>query len=275
MDDLNIADVKTFHADLISVATAGVALAGGPFEEQHKRGWFDANQPAANVDSLRRDLLTIEQRLAAASLDGRPLADALQSDARVAPNYLNAIQAWLASDRNPDSLNAWSATALSARRQQWRLRVAWVQPLIWLAVGYCGLMFISLAIAPQFLWFARQARITPGIALKILLWIRAAVPIWGSLVPLLIVAWGIFLYGRNKPARSQQSAQRRSLLHLQADAKTLCSGVADESSGLSTGVAGVLLGGVLALGIALCVFGPLIELLYSVALPVEVTHVGL
>lgn len=278
MLDLNLADIKAFHADLVSVATAGIALAGGPLANQPERGdrgWFGVSHSAAHVESWRESLLTIEQRLAAASLDGRPVADALESEAGVAPMYLTAFHAWLASDRDPDSLNAWSMAALRGRRRVWRTRARWVQPLIWASVGYAGLMFISLVIAPQFLSFARQARISPGIALTTVLAIRAAAPIWGILVPLLIAAWAIVLYGRNRPARSPPSVQRRSLLDPQADSGSSCKGEVGESRGLNTGATGVLLGGLLALGIALCVFGPLIELLYNVAVPVEVTHVDL
>lgn len=278
MPDLNLADIKAFHADLLSVATAGIALAGGPLVDQPERGdrgWFGASRSAANVEFWRESLLTIEQRLAAASLDGRSVEGALQSEAGVSPSYLHAFHAWLASDRDPDSLNVWSTTALRGRRRLWRARARWVQPLIWLSVGYCGLMFISLGIAPQFLSFARQARISPGIALTTVLGIRAAAPIWGILVPLLSVAWAIVLYGRNRPARLPQRAQRRSLLDPRADSSNMCRGEQGASSGLNTGATGVLLGGLLALGIALCVFGPLIELLYHVAMPVEVTHVGL
>lgn len=278
MHDLSLADIKAFHADLLSVATAGIAMAGGPLadhSERGDRGWFGVSRSAANVEFWRESLLTIEQRLAAASLDGRPVEGALQSDAGVAPSYLNAFHAWLASDRDPNSLNAWSMTALRGRRRLWRTRARWVQPLIWLSVGYCGLMFISLGIAPQFLSFARQARISPGIALTTVLGIRAAAPIWGFLVPILIVAWAIVLYGRNRPAKLLRSALRRSLLGLQADSDNVCCSEVGESSGLNTGATGVLLGGLLVLGIALCVFGPLVELLYNVATPVEVTHVGL
>lgn len=278
MHDLNLTDIKAFHADLLSVATAGVALAGGPLTDQPERGnrgWLAEQRSPAGVDSWRTDLLTIEQRLAAASLEGRPLADALQSEAGVAPYYLRAFQAWLTSDRDPSSLNSWSRTALRARRQLWRLRVAWVQPLIWMGVSYCALMFISLFIAPLFLWFARQARLSPGIALEILLGIRAAVPIWGIVVPLLIAGWAIYLYGRHRRVRLRGFPQSSPSLTLDGDADALCKGVNEDSRVISTGAAGALLGGLLALGIALCVFGPLIELLYSVALPVEVTHVGL
>lgn len=278
MHDLSLTDIKAFHADLLSVATAGIAMAGGPLTdplEQRDHGWFGVSRSSANIESWRESLLTIEQRLAAASLDGRPVADALESEAGVAPNYLNAFHAWLASDRDPDSLNAWSMMALRGRRRLWRTRARWVQPLIWASVGYCGLMFISLGIAPQFLSFARQARISPGIALTTVLGIRAAAPVWGFLVPILVMAWAIALYGRNRPARLPHSAQRRSRLDVQADSGNVCRSEVGESSGLNTGVTGVLLGGLLALGIALCVFGPLVELLYDVATPVEVTHVGL
>lgn len=278
MHDLDLTDIKAFHADIMSVATAGVALAGGPLEEQQlpkNRGWLGADQSTVDVGFWRESLLTVEQRLASARLDGRPLLAALESETGVAANYLNALRAWLATGRDPDSLNAWSTTALRARRQQWRQRVRWVQPLIWLTVGYCGLMFISLAVAPLFLSFARQARLSPGTALETLLEIRAAAPIWGILVPLLIAAWAIYLYGCDRPARFSASVRAGTLLDQQPDAGTLCRGAVEGSHGLDTGVAGVLLGGLLAFGIAMCVFGPLIELLYSVALPVEVTHVGL
>ena len=204
MHDLSLADIKTFHADLLSVVTAGVALTGGPLADQPQPGdggWVGANRSAANIEAWRESLLTIEQRLAAASLDGRPVADALESEAGVAPMYLSSFHAWLASDRDPDSLNTWSMAALRGRRRLWRMRARWVQPLVWLSVGYCGLLFISLVIAPQFLSFARQARISPGTALTTVLAIRAAAPIWGFLVPLLIAAWAIVLYGRDRPAK--------------------------------------------------------------------------
>ncbi len=278
MHELNLTDIKAFHADLLSVATAGVALAGGPLADQLERGnrgWLGQRRWAADIDSWRADLLIIEQRLAAASLEGRPLADALESEVGVAPQYLRAFQAWLTSDRDPNSLNSWSRMAFRARRQLWRLRVAWVQPLIWIGVGYCALMFISLLIAPMFLWFARQARLSPGIALEFLLGIRAAVPIWGIVVPLLIASWAVYLYGRHRRVPLQGLPQRPAVLSLDPAIDSPCKGMLDDYRAINTGVAGALLGGLLALGIALCVFGPLIELLYSVALPVEVTHVGL
>ena len=139
-------------------------------------------------------------------------------------------------------------------------------------VAYLGLSFISLMIAPQFLALSRQLRIAPGFALSTLLSIRAGYPVWGVAVPLLILTLAGLLYLGRLPtgwfARSKRnSLNGRTSQGLQATELAAWE-LAGQRQTAQTGAAWVLFGGVLVLGIALCVFGPLLELLYSVAVPI-------
>lgn len=275
MIEPSLTDIKAFHRDLLTLSAAGVALAGSPLDDQATRaaaGGLGGRAVEAEVNSLRESLLTIEQRLAAASLEGRPLAEALGSHAQASPHYVAALQAWLTGDRDPAAFDDWAAAAQRACRRKWNLRIACVQPLVWLVVSYFGLSFISLMIAPRFLALSRQLHVAPGFALSTLLSIRAAYPVWGVVVPLLILTLAGCLYLCHLPTRWFTRSKP-----IPVDGKTSQNLHATESAAwefdnqrqpAQPSAAWVLLGGVLVLGIALCVFGPLLELLYSVATPV-------
>ena len=274
MNDPSLTDIKAFHRDLLTVSAAGVSLAGSPLDGQATRAttdWIGRRALDAEVNSLRESLLMIEQRLAAASLEGRPLADALKSHTQASPRYVAALQAWLASGHAPAAFDDWAAAAQRACRRKWNLRIACVQPLVWLVVSYFSLAFISLVIAPQFLALSRQLQTTPGFALSTLLSIRAAYPVWGVGVPLLILTLAGILYLCHLPTRwftrsKQWPVDGKMPLSLHTNEFEVWE-FDNQRPPTQPGAAWVLLGGVLVLGIALCVFGPLIELLYSVALP--------
>lgn len=274
MNEPNLSDIKAFHRDLLSVSAAGVPLAGSPLEgpvPHATTGWFGRRSIDAEVNSLRESLLMIEQRLAAASLEGRPLAEALESHAHVSSLYAAALQAWLIGDHAPAAFDGWTTAARRACQRQWNLRIASVQPLVWLVVSYFGLSFISQAIAPQFLALSRQLRVEPGFALSTLLNIRAAYPIWGVVVPLVILTLTGSLYLCRLPmrwfTRSTQTTLNGKSSQLVHAAEFAAWEFDNRRQPVQPSAAWVLLGGVLVLGIALCVFGPLIELLYSVAAP--------
>ena len=279
MNEPSLTDIKAFHRDLLTVSAAGIALAVSPLDAQAVRaaaGRLGRSSVEAEVNALRESLLTIEQRLAAASLEGRPLADALESHTQASPGYVAALQAWLSSAHDPAAFDDWATAAQRACQRKWNLRIACVQPLVWLVVSYFGLTFISLGIAPQFLALSRQLHVAPGFALSTLLSIRAGFPIWGAVVPLLILTSASALYLFHLPTRWFTRSKRMPVDRMPAGRKTSQSqhatsftawGFDDQRQPTQPGAAWVLLGGVLVLGIALCVFGPLIELLYSVALP--------
>ena len=280
MNALSLPDIKAFHADLLSLSAAGIPLAGSPYAGSlplSGAATFAPNSLAPHVDSLRAALEAIEQRLAAASLEGRPLSLALKTPPHFSPQYLGALQAWMSSGRDPTALNDWTTQAERARRKQWRFRIACVQPLVWLSTAYVGLAYISLGVAPQFLVLSRQLRVAPGIALSVVLSIRESFPIWGTLVPILIVTLAGWLYFRTPSTRLAASPKRlpapesSAVEQPEPTAWALTVGQAPESTAAQTSSAWVLVGGVLVLGIALCVFGPLIELLYSVTLPLGST----
>lgn len=275
MNEPSLTDIKAFHRDLLTISAAGIALAGSPLDEQAARaaaGWLGRSSIDAQVNALRESLLAIEQRLAAASLEGRPLGDALESQKQVSPGYVAAMQTWMSGAHAPAAFDDWATAAQRACQRKWNLRIACVQPLVWLVVSYFGLTFISLVIAPQFLVLSRQMHIEPGFALSTLLSIRAGFPIWGVVVPLLIFTLTCALYLFRLPTRWFTRSMR-----MPVDGKVSPSLHATEFATwefdnqrqpVQPSAAWVLLGGVLVLGIALCVFGPLIELLYSVAAPI-------
>lgn len=274
MDELTLFDIKAFHRDLLSISGAGVALAGSPLEEPASHtlaGWFGRRSLDAEVHLLRESLLLIEQRLAAASLEGCPLAEALESHAHVSPHYIAALRIWQTSEHAPAAFDRWAAAAQRVGRRQWNLRIASVQPIVWLVVSYLGLSFISQAIAPLFLALSRQMHVEPGLALSTLLNIRAAYPVWGVGVPLLVLALTWALYVCRLPAgwftRPSQRSLSENYSQSVAAAEFAILEYDDQRQPVQPSAGWVLLGGVLVLGIALCVFGPLVELLYSVAAP--------
>ncbi len=275
MHEPSLKDIKAFHRDLLTVVAAGVPLAGSSLVGQtaHSQvGWFGRRSADAEVTALRESLVTIEQRLAVASLEGRQLAEAVESQTQASPQYVAALQAWLTGEHSPAAFDDWATATYRTQRRKWNLRITCVQPLVWLVVSYLGLTFISLGIAPQFLSLSRQLHVAPGFALATLLSIRAGYPIWGVAIPLLILTLASLLYFGRLPTRWFTHSKRNSLERKLSQSRYAPEFVAWEMAGqrqpVRTGAAWVIAGGVLVLGIALCVFGPLLELLYSVAAPV-------
>ena len=118
MHDPSLSDIKAFHRDLLTVAAAGVPLAGSPLVGQATHlatGWFGRRSIDAEVNLLRESLVTIEQRLAASTLEGRPLAEALESQAQASPHYVAALKSWLTSEHDPAAFDGWAAAAQVAR----------------------------------------------------------------------------------------------------------------------------------------------------------------
>ena len=181
MSSLSLSDIKAFHADLLSIRSAGVPLRWGsgktkPVGSGRRRG---ADLPVAELGTA---LSAIEMRLAAASLDGRKLTETLEHDIELPPQYLPTLRTWHRERRSPNAFEGWARGSLGGVRRDWGLRISLVQPLVWLAVGYLGLIFIVFAVAPLFLALHEQLSIPPGFALTVLLGVRAAFSVWGWLI---------------------------------------------------------------------------------------------
>lgn len=334
MHELTLSDLQRFHADLLTIRSAGVELEfqGAPAGS--------SSIDTSTVETLRSSLLQIEDNLAAAKARGASVESLIEASDSLPPQYLTALRSWEFTGQLPLSFEPVVAMSDEAHRCRGAHRVSIVQPISWMLIGYFALLSICFVTANSFLRLTEDMRMEPGPILSAVLLVRDWMPVWIWVAPLAILSgtWMIWnrkpscgsnrLRGRNFVG-SAETLRRANLAKQTAD--LIQQGVAPNqainmlgiggigavdktqlppllqwaantprtnsatdavelddtrarmllASGIYRGIASVaalqqqklartripyvLLGGILVLCISLCVFGPLIELLYSLA----------
>ncbi len=178
MNEVTLEEILALNEELAALDEAGVPI--------------ELGDPAQTTQEA---LAKINARLALRTSLGQPLQGALTEEVELPPMYQHALLAGLESNQLPLALDGVSRQPIAWDDLRRTLGQALLQPLVILALAYCGFIFLCLRYAPTLESIYDQLRVAPSWSLQLLLWGREWMLVWVPLVPLLVVA-GIYLWRR-------------------------------------------------------------------------------
>lgn len=171
-------DVLAFNEYLLKLAKAGVPIGLGIAESNA---------------TLSDQLSEINSKIAMGVARGNTVRQTLESEIELPPQYRSSLTTWLYCDKSPDALAALSECEDERREMEKVFDFAFLQPLILLALVYCGFVFLLFSVAPKMDAMNSQIGSAPGIGLQVLTAARQTIWFWGIAIPLL-VALGLALW---------------------------------------------------------------------------------
>jgi type II secretory pathway component PulF len=178
MNDVSLEDVLALNEELSALAAAGVPLELG----------------AGNA-STAETLAKINASLALRTSLGQPVGAALAEDDKLPAVYQNALLTGLQTNQLSLALDGVSRQPIAWDDLRRTVGQALVQPLIVLALAYCGFIFLCLGFGPTLAGVYEQMREQPSWGVRLLALGREWMSVWVPLVPLLVIL-AIFLWRR-------------------------------------------------------------------------------
>ncbi|TWU28058.1 type II secretion system F family protein [Bythopirellula polymerisocia] len=170
MTNATFQTVQAINREIASLADAGVPICLGP-----------------KVTSTKRKLERINESLELRTSLGQDIEAAITNNPDLPSIYQHALRAGLES--NAPELTLSGVTRESAARDELRSAAAraMVQPLIVLALAYCGFILLCALFVPELTNIYEQLRQEPSVPVRILEACRATMKIWIPLVPILVL----------------------------------------------------------------------------------------
>jgi type II secretory pathway component PulF len=171
-------DYLAFNDQLAALAAAGVPL-DVDLATAHKN-------PAA---ALERINATVARRVNR----GESLSEAIQGDDEdLPPSYRSLVQVGLHEGNLTAALDDSNAVAESVVDTRTGLASGLVYPLVVCVFAYFGLLSLCLYFEPTLQNLYTELRLQPGTGLRVLEALRATLPYWSILAPLLLVAFAVW-----------------------------------------------------------------------------------
>lgn len=143
--------------------------------------------PGASPAALPGTLQQINSSLTLRSDLGQSLITATSENQELPPIYRSALEAGLRSGRLTATLDGVSRQATADNDLRSTLGQSLVPPLIVLGLGYLGFIVLCLNFSPTVEGMYAQFSQTPGRLTRLLVTMRAWLPYWATLLPLLIL----------------------------------------------------------------------------------------
>ncbi len=112
------------------------------------------------------------------------------------PAYKAVVQAGLRVGRLPAALEGISQSARRTAQLRWTISMAIIYPLIVMLVGYCFFILTVTRIAPIMAETLADHAKPNNVVQQGLAWLGQTVPIWGVVLPILVLAWFAWLWWR-------------------------------------------------------------------------------
>lgn len=141
-------------------------------------------------------LLQINSRIAMQVGCGQSVDQAIAADSLVPAPYRAAWETWFHGNRPIEALNALTSQAEARREMQVNVGNSLIQPLIVLSMVYVGFIYLVLVSARHLEATYQQLGELPSSSLRMLVLAREWLPLWGLLVPLMVLM-GVW-YWRSK-----------------------------------------------------------------------------
>ncbi len=195
MEAATLDDFMAFNDQLAALVEAGVSLELG-LEST-------GDHPA---ESLERINAAVARRVSR----GASLADAIDDDDRLPDAYRCLVQIGLRSGQFDAALDGAQRVADSTEDASYGVRAALFYPLIVCSLVWLGLMGFCLWLLPSLESMQAGMRVPPSRGLRMLQWLRDAMPLWVALPPAALLVW--LAWRLLRTGRPATTAPRRGLL---------------------------------------------------------------
>jgi type II secretory pathway component PulF len=153
---------------------------------------FEAGVPFGVVGSstkLATELEKVNSLLARRLSQGESLNVALESEPGVPSWYRSLVLSALSSGDVDAALSDYTSVSTVAGQSDDVVESAWVYPLIVVTLAYCGLVAFCLFLVPSLQSTYASFRIPAGSGLATLEFLRAKLPFWIALPPILLLIY--------------------------------------------------------------------------------------
>jgi type II secretory pathway component PulF len=165
-------DLIAFNQQLITLIQAGLPVELGD---------------GAPSEATAEQLLQINSRIALQVGLGHSVDQAIASDAQMPASYRAAWATWFHGNQPIEALNSLSSQAEARREMQINVGNSLIQPLIVLSLVYFGFIYLVLVAARQLEATYQQLGEPPSVSLRFLIFAREWLPLWGVLLPLVVI----------------------------------------------------------------------------------------
>lgn len=172
MNDDSLTKIEAFHRELCALAATGLPLELG----------INPTQPA-----LSAKLDQIYSALAPRLRRGSPDQQAIAEQHDLPTQYRTALSIWLRCDDPTVALDRVTTRAVAKRQIGMSLGRSLVYPLIVLVLSYVAFLFLCYMTVPRIEAIYTQLAHQPSESLRFLIASRQGMPIWGPLVPLVLL----------------------------------------------------------------------------------------
>jgi type II secretory pathway component PulF len=181
MADRSIQDIIAFNEELAALVAAGLPLdlGGTGVNAEHHQDVRSSTETRVMLDQVNTAL---SRRVG----QGQTIEQAVSEEALLTSNLRRALLTYLRSDDARLALESLAAPASSRQRFATGLGSAMVYPMILLTVAYFGLLYLSQVTGTTIESMYVQLEQTPPTAVSLLSGARRWIPIWGTVVPLLV-----------------------------------------------------------------------------------------
>ncbi|MGE3641029.1 MAG: type II secretion system F family protein [Pirellulales bacterium] len=175
MESATLDDYLAFNEQLAALSAAGIPLE------------LDLSPAGRSPQAaLERINATVSRRMNR----GESLAEALTGDDQdLPPSYRSLIETGLYKGNLAAALDESHAVADSVADSRSRLATGFVYPLVICALLYAGLWSLCLFLEPTLRNLYAELRLTPSPGLLVLELLRATLPVWAVLAPLVVLAF--------------------------------------------------------------------------------------
>ncbi len=180
MTNATLQHVLAINREIGSLADAGVPIRLGPA-----------------VTSTKGTLERINESLKLRTSLGQEIDAAIVDNPELPPIYQHALLAGLSTDASELTLAGVICESTARDELRSAMGRAMVQPLIVLALAYCGFIVSCSLFVPEMTDMYEQLRKQPSIPVRLLEACRVAMPIWIPLVPILVLI-ALVLWRRSK-----------------------------------------------------------------------------
>lgn len=180
MTERSIQDVIELNKEIVALVAAGLPMAFGDTADSNRTFDGSTDELPARLDQVTTGLMARVGR-------GQSLRQAVLDEPGLPTNYRKALLTFLICDDSRLALEVMSKPAGTKRQFAGGVGGALVYPLIILAIAYAGFLYLCNYTGPVIESMYLQMGQTPSWAVRLLVKARELIPIWGPLVPLLIV----------------------------------------------------------------------------------------
>lgn len=173
MSEISLERVLAFNGELLALTKAGLPLDLGVT--------VSAKTNASKLDRINEALATRIRR-------GQDIEQAIAEENELTPRYRAALLTWLCCDDPTVALDGLVMPAMARRQLGLSIGQSMLYPLILVVLTYVGFLFLCGITVPKIEAIYQQIAPSPGNSLELLVAGRLLMPIWGPLVPLLLLA---------------------------------------------------------------------------------------